>query len=63
MIHVTNPRPYQRSETLDYVLRRAEEESIAAIRSPDPRASASHSAMAQAYSAQATVLLGNPPSA
>ena len=45
-------------EELDYLLRRAEEESIAAIRSVDPRASAPHAQMASAYSAQAMALLG-----
>ena len=45
-------------EQLDYLLRRAEEESIAAIRSVDPRASAPHAQMSSAYSAQAMALLG-----
>ena len=44
-------------EQLEYLLRRAEEESIAAIRSVDPRASAPHAQMASAYSAQAMALL------
>lgn len=45
-------------EQLDYLLRRAEQESIAAIRSVDPRAAELHQHMASAYSAQATAILG-----
>ena len=45
-------------EELDYLLRRAEQESIAAVRSVDPRAAEPHAQMASAYSAQAMALLG-----
>lgn len=48
-----------RSEQLAYWLRRAEQESIAAIRSATPQASSSHARMAQAYSAMATSLLSD----
>jgi hypothetical protein len=51
------PRNYERVERLDYLLRRAEQETIAAIRSANPRAAASHERMAAAYSAQATSML------
>ena len=44
-------------EELDFLLRRAEQESIAAIRSPNPHASERHDAMAQAYSALAVTIL------
>lgn len=46
----------ERSEQLDYWLRRAEQESIAAIRATG-EASKRHDAMAQAYSALARHLL------
>jgi hypothetical protein len=39
---------FERSEQLDYWLRRAEQESIAAIRSTNNTASQRHDAMAQA---------------
>lgn len=45
-------------DELDYLLRRAEQESIAAIRSADPRAAGPHEHMATRYSAQALELLG-----
>ena len=48
-----------RSEQLAYWLRRAEQESIAAIRSANPQASSSHARMAQAYTAMATSLLAD----
>ena len=56
----TADRAYDRErfEQLDYWLRRAEQESIAAIRSADSVASQRHDAMAQAYSALAVTLLG-----
>lgn len=63
MINFTRPHECDRSQNLDYVLRRAEEETIAAIRSGDPRASAIHCAMARAYSAQANALLIDPGTA
>ncbi len=51
---------FERTEQLDYWLRRAEQESIAAIRSPNQIASARHDAMAQAYSALARTMLDSP---
>lgn len=42
---------------LGYLLRRAEQELIAAIRSIDPRASALHDEMASVYSARARMLM------
>ena len=48
-----------RSDQLDYWLRRAEQESIAAIRSASPQASSSHARMARAYSVIATSLLSD----
>ncbi len=42
---------------LAYLLRRAEQESIAAIRSTDPRVADPHAQMACVYSAQAQSLL------
>lgn len=51
------PRQYDRSEQLDYWLRRAEQESIAAIRSTDSIAAQRHDSMAQAYSALAMNIL------
>ncbi len=45
------------SGELDYLLRRAEQESIAAIRSVDPRVAQPHAHMACVYSAQARSLL------
>jgi hypothetical protein len=52
---------FDRSEQLDYWLRRAEQESIAAIRSTNSIASQRHDAMAQAYSAMARTILGTEP--
>lgn len=51
-----NPHQYERAEQLDYWLRRAEQESIAAIRATG-EASVRHDAMARAYSALARHLL------
>lgn len=50
---------FERTEQLDYWLRRAEQESIAAIRSTNTVASQRHDAMAQAYSALARTMLGS----
>ncbi len=47
-------------EQLDYLLRRAEQESIAAIRTIDPRAADPHAQMACVYSERARSLLGDP---
>lgn len=52
-------QPAPVSEQLDYLLRRAEQESIAAIRTVDERASDPHSQMACAYTVRALTLLGN----
>ena len=52
---------FERTEQLDYWLRRAEQESIAAIRSTNSSASQRHDAMAQAYSALARSILGTGP--
>ena len=55
------PHHYDRSEQLDYWLRRAEQESIAAIRSTDRVAAERHDSMAQAYSALAMTILSERP--
>ena len=52
-----NPHHVDRTEQLDYWLRRAEQESIAAIRSPHTEAAERHNAMAHSYSALARQLL------
>jgi hypothetical protein len=52
------PFDHERSEQIDYLLRRAEQESIAAIRSTNSIASERHDAMAHAYSALAVTMLG-----
>ena len=57
MFFPSNTHQAERSEQLDYWLRRAEQESIAAIRSPNTQASERHDAMAHAYSALARHLL------
>ena len=62
---MTIPNPgdcHLTQDQLDFLLRRAEQESIAAIRSIDPRAAQQHEAMAFAYSARALSLLGDPQS-
>lgn len=51
------PYDHQRSQQIDYWLRRAEQESIAAIRSTSAIAAQRHDTMAQAYSARARSLL------
>ena len=53
------PAPEQGPGQLDYWLRRAEQEAIAAIRSGDPRAAEPHTRMASVYSARARSLLGD----
>ena len=50
---------FERTEQLDYWLRRAEQESIAAIRSTSTAASQRHDAMAHAYSALARTMLNS----
>ena len=42
---------------VDYLLRRADHESVAAIRATDPRASESHAALARHYGEQSRDLL------
>lgn len=59
MIVPASPHHPDRSEQLAYWLRRAEQESVAAIRSANPQASSSHARMAEAYSAMATSLLSD----
>jgi hypothetical protein len=56
-----NRPDFERSEQLDYWLRRAEQESIAAIRSTNTIAAQRHDVMAQAYSAMAMNLLDSAP--
>jgi hypothetical protein len=51
------PAPQPEAGQLDYLLRRAEQETIAAMRTVDARASASHAQMASAYGAQVLSLL------
>ena len=61
--HQPSPEPQPATEQLDYLLRRAEQETIAAMRTVDARASAPHEQMASAYGAQALELLkaSSPP--
>ncbi len=58
MFSPTDARPEDPADRLDYLLRRAEQESIAAIRSINPEAEKRHDTMAHAYSAQAVTMLG-----
>ena len=55
--HQPSPERQPTTEQLDYLLRRAEQETIAAMRTVDARASAPHEQMASAYGAQALELL------
>ncbi len=48
------------ADELSYLLRRAEQESIEAIRSTHPTASERHAQMASTYSARARTLLAQP---
>ena len=65
---MTAPTPvhrYDPSDQLEYWLRRAEQESIAAIRATSAAAAERHDAMAFAYSGQALAMLrrdGSPES-
>jgi hypothetical protein len=52
--------PTDRSELLGYLLRRAEQEAIAAIRAADSNASTSHAMMARIYGDRARSILGEP---
>ena len=58
MTVTAQPGTQSAPEQLDYLLRRAEQESIAAIRSGDPRVADPHAQMASVYSARARSLLG-----
>lgn len=51
------PDHAQSCADVGYFLRRAEEESIAAIRAPDPRAASSHSGLATLYSSKSIELI------
>lgn len=51
---------YSRGQEIDYFLRRAEQESIAAIKAAGTQASERHGAMAQAYSALVVQMLASP---
>ena len=57
MISFSNAQDYDASEQLDFLLRRAEQESIAAIRSTNAEAAERHDAMAHAYSARAIMMI------
>ncbi len=57
MINFSNSHEYDATEELDFLLRRAEQESIAAIRSTNAEAAERHDAMAQAYSAMAVAMM------
>jgi hypothetical protein len=59
MLQFQSPSCQASDDELEFLLRRAEQESIAAIRSPSPQASERHDAMAQAYSALAVTILGS----
>jgi hypothetical protein len=48
----------ERIESVEYLLRRAEQESIAAIRAGDKSIAERHDEMAHAYSLRAAALLG-----
>ena len=63
MFVASNSHQVERSEQLDYWLRRAEQESIAAIRSTNSVAAQRHDAMALAYSTMAMTLLDERQSA
>jgi hypothetical protein len=58
MISPSHDRREDPADRLDYLLRRAEQESIAAIRSINPEAAERHDIMAHAYSEQALTMLG-----
>jgi hypothetical protein len=59
MLQFQSPGRHAHDAELEFLLRRAEQESIAAIRSPSPEASDRHDEMAQAYSALAVTILGS----
>ncbi len=52
-------QPAPAPEQLDYLLRRAEQESIAAIRTVDARAAEPYAQMACAYTTRAVTMLGD----
>lgn len=51
------PDEAQACADVSYFLRRAEQESVAAIQSPDPRAASSHSGLAMLYSTRSLELI------
>lgn len=51
------PLPTDPDEDVDYALRRAEEESIAAIRAIDPRVEESHAGLAALYTERSLRLI------
>lgn len=57
MIALSNHHEFDATEELDFLLRRAEQESIAAIRSINAEAAERHDAMAHAYSAMAIMMI------
>ncbi|WP_309611849.1 hypothetical protein [Sphingomonas sp.] len=52
------PLPTDPIEDVDYALRRAEEESIAAVRATDPRVEKSHAGLAALYTDRSLRLIG-----
>lgn len=61
MISSTVGRPENPAERIDFLLRRAEQEAIAAIRSINPTVAERHDIMAHAYSAKVVTMLGTLP--
>lgn len=59
MIDRTAGRREDPAERIGFLLRRAEQESIAAIRSVNPTAAERHDIMAHAYSVMAVSMLGS----
>ena len=57
MIGFRNSHDYDATEELDFLLRRAEQELIAAIRSINAEVAERHDAMAHAYSAMAIMMI------
>lgn len=57
MISFTASHEYDAAEQRDFLLRRAEQELIAAIRSNNPEAARRHDAMAHAYGAMARTMI------
>ena len=59
MLQFQSSSPQAKDDELEFLLRRAEQEAIAAIRSPSPQASERHDAMAHAYSVLAVTIMGS----